>query len=314
VRNWEIARRLDPCFPIVHRNLAVAAHNEERNAGKAVRLLKKAFSLDPRDARMLHEVDLLQRVTGGPPARRLKLLEAHRGTVAERDELVLHLIALYNAFGRSEEALRLLQGRKFLSREGGEGSASMQYEFARLLLGWKLLRSGKREQALEEFTAALTYPESLGEGKLPGTPEEHIHYAIGIARNAKAAFRVAARWKSKAVEMKYYRGLALLKLGKRREARRAFQALIAAGREVAGTPGEYAYFPFEHPHSDLFLEDLDGKNKAEGCYLTGLGMLGLGRARQAAAQFAKVARRNPNHRLVQIRLALGCRGGNPKGS
>ncbi|OQW94457.1 MAG: DUF5107 domain-containing protein, partial [Verrucomicrobia bacterium A1] len=58
---WERAARLDPAFPTVHRNLALACFNHRRDPARAWRELSLAVRLDPNDARLLFELDQLAR-------------------------------------------------------------------------------------------------------------------------------------------------------------------------------------------------------------------------------------------------------------
>ena len=72
------------------------------------------------------EIDQLRKRTGAPPEARLNELEARPDLTAQRDDLIVELVTLYNQDGRSEEALRILAARRFHPWEGGEGLVSGQ--------------------------------------------------------------------------------------------------------------------------------------------------------------------------------------------
>lgn len=56
--------------------------------------------------------------------------------------------------------------------EGGEGKVSTQYHRALLSLALKALEEKKPDKALLLLTASLSYPDNLGEGKLPQRPRQ----------------------------------------------------------------------------------------------------------------------------------------------
>src|SRR5690606_20554523 len=92
---WERAAEVNPEFPTVFRNLALAYHNKQRDPAKALTVLEKAFALDTTDARVLMELDQLYRKLNRPHNERLALLEKHMALTNERDDLYLERITLY---------------------------------------------------------------------------------------------------------------------------------------------------------------------------------------------------------------------------
>lgn len=59
VELWEMSKKADDTFSIVHRNLALAYYNKMGDPKAAKRELEKAFSLNRKDARIFLELDQL---------------------------------------------------------------------------------------------------------------------------------------------------------------------------------------------------------------------------------------------------------------
>jgi len=217
---WEKARKMDPTLPTVHRNLALVYFNKQRKPAKALRAMAQAFMLDPMDARVLFELDLLKKRSGVQPGKRLAFLETHRAQVEAREDLLVEFITLLNFFGRHEEALELLMNREFHPWEGGEGKVTRQYVTCLVEIAKGLLvtiekrrprnasspraspRAEEREKvrdgiaigsrenrgaqndllgAIELLERARRYPSNLGEGKLLGAQENQILFWLGVA-------------------------------------------------------------------------------------------------------------------------------------
>lgn len=127
IANWERSASLDPSFPTVHRNLALAWFNKRHDASKAREYMEKAFALDPSDARMLMELDQLRKRLNDDPRERLLFLENHPLLVESRDDLFLERIALLNALGKHHKAYQLVMSRKFHPWEGKARSPDSMY-------------------------------------------------------------------------------------------------------------------------------------------------------------------------------------------
>src|SRR5690606_19942109 len=124
---WELSLERDFNFPTVHRNLGIAYFNKLNQTQKALTFFKKAFELDPSDARVLMELDQLYKRFNIAPAQRLSFIEHNLHTALERDDVDLERASIYNFFGEHEKAYQLIMDRKFHPWEGGEGKVSSQY-------------------------------------------------------------------------------------------------------------------------------------------------------------------------------------------
>ena len=212
VENWELSAQLDPSFPTVWRNLALAYCNKHDNAEKALECMERAFSLDETDSRIFMELDQLYKRMQKPHDFRLANIEAHLNLVAERDDLLLEHATLLNQTGQYERAAQLIDSHIFHPWEGGEGKVPAQYQISRVERAKKILRAEasirnyelgimkpkdslnyelgimKSDAHNSKFkipnlllSQCLEYPHHLGEGKLHGAQENDFYYFLGCA-------------------------------------------------------------------------------------------------------------------------------------
>ncbi len=318
---WEKSAGLDGSFPVVLRNLALSYYNKMGRKDEAREMMERAFALDASDARIFLELDQLYKKLGVSAEERLARYEANRETFMRRDDAVVEYITLKNQLGRYREAYDLAVSRRFHPWEGGEGKITTQYTVALVELAKEAIGAGEYERAEELLSRALVYPESLGEGKLEGTKDNHIYYylgcvkeALGCPEEARECFERASVGPDEPAGMMYYydqpadmilyQGLAKLKLGKTGEAKSRFYRLIDYGEQHIGDHMRIEYFAVSLPDFLIFEDDLDVKNRAHCCYLICLGNLGLGKVKEAEAFFDQALEMDGNH-LNAIRYRKG---------
>jgi tetratricopeptide (TPR) repeat protein len=323
VAYWESSRSIDPSFPTVHRNLALASFNKRKEPQRALELLNTAFRLNSTDARMLMELDQLKKRLNHSPEERLARLEEHIGLVMQRDDLYLERITLLNQLGEFGRAKDLLAVWKFHPWEGGEGKVVAQHLLCHLELAKDAIAAGKTHEALELLEQAEQYPHNLGEGKLPTTQENDIHYLKGLAwekqeniAEAEKCFRMAVTGISEPVQAIFYndpqpdkifyQGLSWTKLGEPGKAEALFDRLISFGTEHLNDTIRLDYFAVSLPDMQVFDTDLDLRNRIHCLYLQALGNLGKGgsEGRKAAEKlFKEVTASDINHQgaLIQLR-------------
>ena len=289
---WEKSAALNPSFPTVWRNLALAYYNKQHDAEKAVAAIEKAFSLDDSDSRILMELDQLYKKLGYPYQRRLDNLQKYPKLIAQRDDLVLEEITLLNQLGRCEEAKNKLDAHIFHPWEGGEGKVPAQYQYARVELAKKAMAEGRSEDAVKLLEECLVYPHHLGEGKLYGAQEQDFYYFLGLAWEQEGNAAKSRECLEKAAEGKlqpaaalyyndanpekiYYQGLALKKLGRADEASERFNSLVDFGREHLEDHVVMDYFAVSLPDLAIWDEDLDKRNRGNCLHLIELGQKGL---------------------------------------
>jgi len=309
---WEESIKLDPYFATAKRNLALAYYNKRQEYQKAMKMLEEAFLLDTSDARVLMELDQLYKLQLISPEKRLVLLEEHITLVDKRDDLYLERITLLNLLGKYAEAYALLAVRKFHPWEGGEGKVTDQFLIAGQELAKKALLDNEPSEALDYLNALEKYPHNLGEGKLPNTAENDIHYLLGLTYELLGKEREANRYFTRATQGDdqpvqaifyndpqpdkiFYQGLAWLKLGHEEKAAQIFQKLSAFGKEHLNDAIAIDYMAVSLPDLLVFEQDLSFKNHVHCVYMLGLAELGFGNTEQSIRCFEEVLQLNNSH-------------------
>lgn len=309
IQNWERSVALDPSFSIPWRNLGIAYFNIRHDAEKSRDAYNRALATNPADARLLYELDQLEKRVGVGPRERLARLEAQRSLVDQRDDLTVELITLYNQTGQSPKALDLLASRRFNPWEGGEGLVSGQYVWAHLLLGRLQLEAGNAQPALAHFEAARHYPLNLGEGKHLLTPEVHLDYFSGLAAkqldrdaDARSFWTRAAQTEPGISWMRFYKATALARLGRETESRAILQEMKDLAERQMHTEAKIDYFATSLPNFLLFEDDLQKRNQVDCLFVTALAELGLGNTQTAEDVLRRVVSLDCNHLAAQEEL------------
>ena len=302
---WEKSVSLDDAFPTAWRNLSLLYYNKRKDPEKARCCMERAYSLDETDARVLLELDQLYGKLNRSAEERFAFLDSRRETVFRRDDLYTEYCTLLNDLGRYEEALALILEHSFHPWEGGEGKVTAQYAAALIQLGIQALNSGDAAGARELLEKALVFPHNLGEGKLEGAKDNHIHYYLGLAErklgNEAESIRQlelaaagdeepasAMYYNDQPADMILYQGLANRALGREDRARSRFFKLVSYGEKHYYDRVKIDYFAVSLPDLQLFEEDLSLRNRAHCEYLIALGSYGLGDRERAKKSFDAV--------------------------
>jgi len=321
IRLWETSASLDPSFPIVHRNLAIAySHRNSGNSlDKAIAHLEKAVSLERKYPLHFAELDELYEAAGVAPEKRLALLEKNHSVVTGRDDALNREISLKVAAGKYDEAIQYLTGRRFAVWEGANLNVTEQWINAHLLRGQQRLAAKNYRGALADFQAAANVPDNLPLEGMSGGREAEIAYWTGVAyaglgdqAQARQAWEKAAGQQTMAPRSRrargrgvspmtvqlYYRALAMQKLGRTEEAAAAFKNLIeiaqGAIKENGSAPDPGASFR-EHQNYRSAA--------ATAHYVAALGHLGLNDRDKARQQLAQALRFRPDHPFAKATLA-----------
>jgi tetratricopeptide (TPR) repeat protein len=306
IEQWEKSKKIDGTLATVHRNLGLAYSRVKNDLPSAVISLEKAVACDPNDPRLYFELDQLYDLSNIPPQTRLALLAKNYAVVARRDDALSREISLLIEVGQTGQAIELLKSHHFHVWEGG-GEIHNICADAHLLQGRKFLTEKKYEQALEDFRAALEYPDNLEVGQpAGGGGSAEIYYFIGRAyealnkpEEAKDAYTRAAGFSQGPSEPSYYQGLSWRKLGQEQKALDAFDRLIRFAREsVEKAPAMDYFAKFGEKESAL-------RQQAYSHYLLGLGLLGKGQQGEAKAEFQKALSLQPYFFRAQRQLQTG---------
>ncbi|WP_028907243.1 DUF5107 domain-containing protein [Xylanibacter ruminicola] len=299
IENWELSARLDPTFPTVWRNLALARFNKQGNHEQALEYMEKAFHLDENDERIFMELDQLYKRLHRPHAQRLAFYEQHAELIERRDDLVLEQATLLNMLGRYQEAKQLIDNRIFHPWEGGEGKVSGQYQMCRLEIAKQLLlkdaNDARAKQLLEE---CLVFPHHLGEGKLYGSQDNDFLYFLGRYEEGTVGPTepAAAMYYNDAKPDKiFYAALCYRKLGQEDKARSLFHKLINYGKQHLFDHVVMDYFAVSLPDLLVWEGDLDELNRIHCLYMLALGYYGMGDKAKAERYLRQVEEMDNNH-------------------
>lgn len=292
IEYWEKAVEQKPDFAMPYRNLSITYYNKENNAEKALKAIRKAFSLEPQNSRFLLEQDQLSAKAGVSAQDRLTALEQNKELLSDRDVLYLAYITMLNLNGRYCDALSCLEKHTFHPWEGGEGKVSNEYKTALFALTENEMKNGKYQKAIKICERTLTYPENLGEGKLENVPDNKAYYligkclkAIGNDEKSKEYFTFAASGSSTPAPVRYYndqpsdyiyyQGLAFYELGDIKSAENSFNQLIAFGEKHLSDKIEYDFFAVSMPELEVYQDDIQKRSDDYCKYLIHLGKEGL---------------------------------------
>ena len=306
IENWELSAKLDPKFPTVWRNLALARFNKQNRQDEALEYMERAFHLDENDERVFMELDQLYKHLHRSHAERLAFYKQHAELIGRRDDLVLEKATLLNMLGRYEEAKEIIDNRIFHPWEGGEGKVSGQYQMCRLEIAKQLLQKNPKDaRAKRLLEECLVFPHHLGEGKLYGAQDNDFLYFLGRYEEGTTGPTepAAAMYYNDAKPDKiFYAALCYRKLGQEDKARSLFNKLISYGKQHIFEKQTMDFFAvslpdlliWEENRADGFSE-LDLKNEIHCKYMLALGYYGMGDRERALKYLAEVESLDNNH-------------------
>lgn len=331
---WEKSSTLDPTFPIIWRNLAIAySHQKNKNSqAKAIACLEKAVaSANPYSTHFV-ELDQLYKATNVPVEKRLAMLEKNQSIIIRNDEALGDLITLKIFAGKTDEAIKLLQGRTFSIWEGATpfntGQAWLDAHFVR---GLQLLKAGKYSEALVDFEAATNPPENLRAqqgSRAVLSSNIKISYWTGCAYDGlKDKVKARKSWNDAIAikiqtfpadggtsdgarkmssddnilyqgEQLYYQALAKKKLGNKEGNEVVFNELVTS----AATSLNHPYNSGTDASSQFIISQSSPLNAALAHYIAGLGYTGLGNKAKAVEELNAALELSPDYLDAKIAL------------
>ena len=318
VADYEKAALKYPEFPTVHRNLALAYYNVQKQPQRAYGELTKAFALDETDARVYLELDQLKKRLNISMKERLSDMDKHFVLVKSRDDLYLEYVTLMNTLGENAKALVLIEARQFHQWEGGEGKVAAQYLTALHQLAKAAVVKGDYAEAKSLLLRAVgEYPHNLGEGKLESAQENNLYYLLGLVQEKLGetedtldCLTKACHGESEPVgmmyyndqppEMIYYQGLAYRKLGDEEQAVQRFCKLVDYGKEHIGDEIKIDYFAVSLPDLLIFEENLNERNRKHCLFMMSLGLRGLGQTDEAKTCAEELLAMDNAHQGIRV--------------
>ena len=312
VKLWEKSVSLGATFPIVYRNLAIAYSHQEKNIelDKAIASMEKAVSFDSKYAIHFFELDQLYEAAGTAPEKRLVILEKNHKAVIDRDDALSREISLKVNMGKYDEAIELMQGRRFNIWEGGARfNVNDCWTDAHLLRGHKHFAAGRYKEALADYQASVEFPENLRASRSRGSGRDaEVSYWIATAYEALVDKQQAEQFWTESSSasrsrggrsaQRYYQALSLRKLGKNEDVEGIFRDLIESGKNaLERTSSQIDFFA-------KFGEQQSQRSRlADAHYMAGLGYLGLNEKDNARREFNQALEAGPDHLGAKTMLA-----------
>jgi tetratricopeptide (TPR) repeat protein len=197
IPHWEKAAELDPKLSVAFRCLAMNAWKKQNDLNKAEALFAKAIAARPDDEGLYRDrAQLLINLGKRPEA--IKLLETRPAVERPRADAAILLARAYIDEKRYDDALTLLDKATFSNWEGQSDSWDL-FNRARVERGKLSFEAKDYQKALDDFSAALTYPKNLKVGRPVKPREAEAQYwkgralqALGRLDEARAAWKEGA--------------------------------------------------------------------------------------------------------------------------
>ncbi len=196
--HWGKAVELNRSLSVAYRNLGLYAWAAEDDLPKAEGLYKKAIEARSNDQtlyRDLAEILLAQDRRGDA----IKLLESTPFDKLRRADIIAMLAQAYLDEEQYTNAIDLLESTPYFVNWEGQTITWDMFHKAHMKHGMERFEDEDFTAALQDFEAALTYPENIGVGRSNKPQEAAAQYwrgkalqAIGRTTEAKSAWKLGA--------------------------------------------------------------------------------------------------------------------------
>jgi tetratricopeptide (TPR) repeat protein len=220
VRHWEKAADLDASLSIAFRNLGLYAWSVEEDFSKAERLYRKAIKARPKDQTLYRDLaDVLLAAKERPEA--IKVMESTPFEKLRRADIIIMLAQAYFDEQQYSDAIDLLESTPYFVNWEGQTITWDIFHKAHLERGRKRFDDENFAGALQDFEAALTYPDNIGVGRSNKPREAHAQYwrgktlqALGRLEDARSAWKEGAAGHEGSGEQNKHRKLCMEELSK----------------------------------------------------------------------------------------------------
>jgi len=212
-RHWERAAERDPSLSVAFRNLGLYAWAVENDLSKAEKFYRNAIAARPKDQTLYRDLaDVLLAANKRPEA--IKVLESTPFEILRRADVIIMLAQAYLDEQRYSNAVDLLESTPYFVNWEGQTITWDIFNKAHLERGKGRFENKNFEGALQDFEAALTYPENIGVGRSNRPPEAPAQYwrgkafqALGRLEDARSAWKEGAAGRAGSGEQNKYREL-----------------------------------------------------------------------------------------------------------
>ncbi len=207
---WQKAVDLNKALSVAQRNLGLYAWAASNDLPKAEQSYRKAIEARPKDQTLYRDLaEILMAQSRRPEA--IKLLESMPSEGLQRAEIIIMLAQAYEDERQYDQVINLLESTPYFVNWEGQTITWDIFHRAHMKRGQNRFEGKDFAGALKDFEAALTYPDNIGVGR-SNRPHE--------------------------ADAQYWKGKALLALGRLEEARAAWKE-GAAGPEGRGEQSKY---------------------------------------------------------------------------
>ncbi len=196
--HWQRAVALDRSLSVGWRNLGLYAWAEKNDLGEAAAFYRKAIEARPKDQTLYRDLaEILIAQEKRPEA--IALLESTPPDKLRRADVIILLAQTYLDERRYDDTINLLESTPYFVNWEGQTITWDLFHRAHMDRGRIRFDGQDFAGALQDFQAALTYPENIGVGRSNKPQEAAAQYwrgkalqALGRLEEAKAAWREGA--------------------------------------------------------------------------------------------------------------------------
>jgi tetratricopeptide (TPR) repeat protein len=211
--HWRSAAKLNPSLSIAFRNLGLYAWAVEEDLSKAEKLYRKAIAARPKDQTLYRDLaDIL--LASNNRSEAIKVLESTPFEKMKRADVLIMLAQAYFDEQRYADAIDLLESTPYFVNWEGQTITWDLFHKAHMERGQQRFEAEKFDPALQDFEAALTYPENIGVGRSNRPQEARAQYwrgraleALGHLEEARSAWKEGAAGHEGSKQQNKYRQL-----------------------------------------------------------------------------------------------------------
>lgn len=286
---WRKAVELDPGMDLAWRNLGWYNWLWTKDYREAAACYAKAVELAPGKPLYLEEYDQVLEAGHEDVRKRFEILTSHHETSLKRYYPIAQEVVTGTYLGEYDYVLSLLDTCYFPTREGVRNFHDI-YVDALLVAGKQKEAAGNPAEAVKLYEKAFGYPENhqvfLVDGRTARDAQIYAFIAqayekAGQDDEARSAWEKAAAVNVKSSDFRYWKGLALKKLGDKAGAKALFKALVEDGK--GSVVDHFVNFFGAEGNTGYTVEGINAK----AWYTAGLGELGMGRKSRAKKCFKK---------------------------
>ena len=296
IAEWEKSLALEPNNAMALRNIGYGYWKYFKDCPKAAQYYRRAIALDNTQAMFFEEIDQVLEGAKTPVAERYELLKNNHATCVKRYYPLAAEVSTGTFAGDYDRVLKLLKECYFPTREG-VADFHETYLDAVILAGLDKFGKGDFKAAIELFNDGFKFPENhqvfLYDTRIPRDAQTYCllgnaYEKLGDRQKAVENWTKAAAVNTKKTNWRFYKGIALEKLGKAADAKAVFESLVNDG--TSGMVKTHTNF---YGAEGTTGDTVDGIN-ARMFITKGFGELGLGEKSAAKKSFAEALKRKPD--------------------